>query len=171
MRVRIIGSCGSGKSYIARKLSIKYRIPFIETDNLVWDRKEANKRYPEDVRDAKLKDIVNKAEWIIEGVHHKWGQESFTEADLIFIIQPHALVRDYRVLRRFVRTRLGWEQANYKQTLRNLYEMLVVWNRKFDKELMQEILELSSRCQGICVVVRSNREIETAIERYLKQQA
>lgn len=99
------------------------------------------------------------------------GQESFTEADLIFIIQPHALVRDYRVLRRFVRTRLGWEQANYKQTLRNLYEMLVVWNRKFDKELMQEILELSSRCQGICVVVRSNREIETAIERYLKQQA
>lgn len=137
MKIRIIGSCGSGKTYMARRLATKYGLPHIETDNLVWDRSEPNKRYPEEVRDSMLQDIVAGPDWVIEGVHHKWGQESFTEADLIFIIRPHALLRDIRVVRRFIKTRMGMERSNYKQTFRNLYEMLLVWNREFDREHMQ----------------------------------
>lgn len=38
IRIRIIGVCGSGKSYIARELSIKYGLPCYETDNFVWER-------------------------------------------------------------------------------------------------------------------------------------
>lgn len=38
IRIRIIGGCGSGKSYIARELSIKYGLPCYETDNFVWER-------------------------------------------------------------------------------------------------------------------------------------
>jgi hypothetical protein len=45
--------------------------------------------------------VVNTESWIIEGVHHKWGQESFKKAELIFIIQPNKLLRDYRVIKRF----------------------------------------------------------------------
>ncbi|QQZ64462.1 hypothetical protein JI735_14875 [Paenibacillus sonchi] len=33
IRIRIIGGCGSGKSYTARELSKRYGIPYFETDN------------------------------------------------------------------------------------------------------------------------------------------
>lgn len=40
MKIRIIGSCGSGKSTMARELSQMYAIPYFEIDNIIWDRSE-----------------------------------------------------------------------------------------------------------------------------------
>ncbi|WP_245237814.1 hypothetical protein [Paenibacillus etheri] len=34
MKIRIVGGCGSGKSYIARELSKKYGVGYYETD--IW---------------------------------------------------------------------------------------------------------------------------------------
>ena len=44
-----------------------------ELDDCVFDKNEVNKRYPEEIRDKKLLDIVNQESWIIEGVHYKVG--------------------------------------------------------------------------------------------------
>ncbi|WP_156430837.1 hypothetical protein [Paenibacillus sp. FJAT-26967] len=58
MRIRIIGSCGSGKSTAARQLAAMYGTDYYETDNLVWDRSEEGLRYPIEVRDRMPRDIV-----------------------------------------------------------------------------------------------------------------
>jgi adenylate kinase family enzyme len=167
IKIRIIGACGSGKSYIAKELSKKYKIKCFETDNFVWDRTLENCKYPIEVRDKKLNEVVMTEAWIIEGVHYKWGIESFEQADLIFIIIPNKYVRNLRVIQRFIKTRLGFEQWNYKQSFKNLYEMLFIWNKGFDKENIKEILELTEGNSEKRIIVQDNKEIMGYVQDYL----
>ncbi|MVO99544.1 hypothetical protein [Paenibacillus lutrae] len=159
MRIRIIGSCGSGKSTAARQLAAMYGINYYETDNLVWDRSEEGLRYPVEVRDRMLSDIVRQESWIIEGVHHKWGFESFEAAEYIYIIQPNPYIRDLRVVRRFIRTRFGLEASNYKQTLSNLREMIFVWNKQYDAVELSAILEMTKVFSHKVYRVKNIREL------------
>lgn len=159
IKIRIIGACGSGKSYIAKLLSEKYDINYYELDNLVWDRSADQLRYPIEIRDSKLVEILRKESWIVEGVHYKWGQESFEKADYIFILKPNRMVRDSRVIRRFILTRMGIEQWNYKQSIKNLYEMLFIWNRGYDKDAIHRIMELTNKYAAKRIIIKDNQEI------------
>ncbi|WHY20462.1 hypothetical protein QNH28_05535 [Paenibacillus sp. G2S3] len=82
------------KIRIARELSKKYGVDYYEIDNLVWDRSGENLRYSIEARDAQLEEILDQPSWILEGVHYKWGQESFEKADLIVILRPNRVFRD-----------------------------------------------------------------------------
>ncbi|MEK4518164.1 hypothetical protein NSS64_22985 [Paenibacillus sp. FSL H8-0122] len=167
IRVRIIGGCGSGKTYIARKLAQSYGIPCYETDNFVWDRRDNTKNSPE-VRDAKLAEAMDAESWIIEGVHYQWGTESFRQADLIFLIRPKAYVQDARVISRFMKTRLGLEQGNYKQSFKYLRVMLLEWNRGFRRESIPAIMALTEQYQAKRIIVQQNREILQHVGRYVR---
>ncbi|WP_310831712.1 hypothetical protein [Paenibacillus pedocola] len=168
IKIRIIGGCGSGKSYIARELSGRYGIPCYETDNFVWERGPVDSRRSPEVRDARLLEAVAGKEWIIEGVHYKWGIESFRQADLIFVITPNKYVRDMRVVQRFIKTNLGLEQRNYRQSLQNLYVMLFEWNRGFDREGLLKIMELTGEFAAKRIVVKNNRDILKYVGEYAK---
>lgn len=158
MKIRIIGPCGSGKSFISKKIAELLGIKNYELDNFVWDNSEANKRYPEEIRDEKLAEVVCQDSWIIEGVHCKWALESFNQADYIFILAPLTIVRDYRVIKRFIRTRIGLEDWNYKQSFKNLLQMLR-YNRKFDRVHTKNIITITNRYVYKRFIVRSNVEI------------
>lgn len=125
----------------------------------MWDRSEPYLRYPIEVRDSKLAEILGGKSWIIEGAHFKWGQESFNKADLIFILTPNRFIRDFRVILRFIKTRIGVERSNYKQTLKNLFQMIFVWNRDYDKENLTEIMKLTDEYDHKRVIVKNNKEI------------
>jgi adenylate kinase family enzyme len=159
IKIRIIGPCGSGKSYIARELSQRYGINCFELDNLVWNRNADNLKNPVHVRDSMLNEILKQESWIIEGVHYKWGVESFRRSDVIFVIRPHKLVGQYRVIRRFIRTRLGLEQWNYKQSLKNLWIMLFDWNKGFYKHGFKNIMDLTAEFAEKRITIRDNKEI------------
>lgn len=167
MKIRIIGACGSGKSHLARRLSKKSGTECYETDNLVWDRSAENLRYSVVERDAQLAEILDQPSWILEGAHYKWGEESFNMADVIIILTPNKLIRDCRVIARFIKTRLGLEQANYKQSFKNLVEMIFVWNRGYDQEGIHRILELTNHLSYKRVIVKNKKELETVIQKHL----
>lgn len=40
MKIRIIGCSGSGKTYLAKRLSKKYNIPNFDLDDIQWDTAE-----------------------------------------------------------------------------------------------------------------------------------
>ncbi|WP_145330081.1 shikimate kinase [Paenibacillus xylanexedens] len=155
MKIRIIGACGSGKSTLARELSRKYNIAFYEMDNLIWDRSAENRRYPDEVRDSSLQAIVGSDAWIIEGAQLKpWTSSSILEADLIFVLHPHVLVRDYRIIKRFLLSRTGLQTWNYRQSFSNLCKMIVEWNHQYD---VQDVIEMTSK-HGKDVVVITNEK-------------
>lgn len=90
-KIHIIGSVGSGKTTLARRLSKKFDIPFYELDNVVWERHQTGDiRRPEEDRDQYLAQIVSTKRWIIEGAHHHhWVGKSFNNAELLsFWIPP-----------------------------------------------------------------------------------
>ncbi|WP_047171579.1 hypothetical protein [Paenibacillus graminis] len=166
IRIRIIGGCGSGKSYTARQLSRHYGVPCFETDNFVWDRSAPSRRNTPEDRDAQFAETVAMDSWIIEGVHYKWGSESFRQADYIVLIRPNRVVQDWRVVRRFVKTRLGLEQGNYKQTFRNLYEMLFKYNRDYERVDLPRIMTLTEEYRHKRIIVKNNQEILHWFGRY-----
>ena len=68
MKIDIIGSVASGKTTLAKNISIKYQVPHYEKDNIVWQRTDAGDkmRTPEE-RDALFKQIIESVNWIVEG--------------------------------------------------------------------------------------------------------
>lgn len=157
MKIRIIGGCGSGKTFIAKQLSKQYGIPHFQTDNLVWNRTN-NKKYPEETRDRMLNEILERDSWILEGVHHKWGQKSFTQANFIFIINPTTYIQNWRVIKRFIKTRFNLEERNYTQDLKNL-KVMIAWNRKYKRIDIKRILELTAEHKNKRYIVKDNKEI------------
>ncbi|WP_421383030.1 AAA family ATPase [Bacillus salacetis] len=142
MKIHIIGSVGSGKSTLGRKLSSELDIPVYELDNVVWHRHEnGDIRNSPEIRDKEFNRIIDHEKWIIEGVHHTWTERGFREADIIIFLDTPMAVRKWRILKRFTVQKLGFQKGNYKQTWSMLKKMYQ-WNDQFEKKSKPEILEM-----------------------------
>lgn len=70
MKIYIVGSVGSGKTTLARKVAAQLQIPHFETDNFVWNHQPTGDiRNEIDVRNKLFLNAVKQEKWVIEGVH------------------------------------------------------------------------------------------------------
>ncbi|MFJ7726320.1 AAA family ATPase [Neobacillus sp. NPDC097160] len=132
-KIHIIGSVGSGKTTLAKRLSRKLNVPFYELDNVVWKRqKSGDLRRTDEERKEYLNSIIQSDTWIIEGVHNEdWVASSFYNAELIIYLDTKYSIRTYRIIKRFVLQKLGLEKSNYKPTITIFFKMFK-WNRHFE---------------------------------------
>lgn len=122
MKLDIIGSVASGKSTLAREISEKYRIPFYEKDNIVWERTpNGDKKRSPDERDSIFKEIIEGENWIVEGTPRECLKESFAYSDYIILLDVNTYTRLFRVFRRWIRQRAGREKYNSRPTFKFLY--------------------------------------------------
>lgn len=133
-KIHIIGSVGSGKTTLAKKLSAKLNVPYYELDNVVWKRaKSGDIRRTDEERLDYLYSIIQSETWIIEGVHNEeWVASSFHHADLIIYLDTKYSIRSYRIIKRFLLQKLGLEKANYTPTIKIFFKMFK-WNRHFEE--------------------------------------
>jgi adenylate kinase family enzyme len=133
-RIHIIGSTGSGKTRVASLLSHRLSIPTFDLDDLFWDRSASTYgvRTTGDRRDRKLAEIVTGDAWIIEGVYHQWLGPSFDRAQVILALTPSVWVRDARVIRRFIKRKLGLVPSK-RESLCDLWQLLQ-WNHNYDHD-------------------------------------
>ena len=118
MKIHIIGCSGSGKTYLANALSKKYNISHFDLDDIQWDNnaKEYGKKRTLDERKALLQEILyNNDEWIIEGVYYAWVQQSFDEADKIYVLDMPGYLYKSRIIIRSIIKKIG----NTKRKKRN----------------------------------------------------
>ena len=142
MKIHIIGSVGSGKSTLGKRLSSEMGVPVYELDNVVWRRgKNGDIRNSPEVRDNEFNRIIDQTDWIIEGVHHTWTTRGFQKADIIIFLDTPMAVRNWRILKRFTVQKLGFEKGNYKQTW-NMLKKMYKWNYQFENVSKPEILEI-----------------------------
>ncbi|WP_040982888.1 DNA topology modulation protein FlaR [Oceanobacillus jeddahense] len=158
-KIHIIGSIGSGKTTMAKRPSIQLQIPYYELDNVVWERLDTGDiKRSQAERDETLETIVNSDKWIIEGVHHKWIAPCLQNADIIMFLDTKLSIRRFRIIKRFIRQKLGLEGSNYKPTLRilkNLYN----YNTVFEHESKQEIFKMLRPYNYKLILFKNNTEI------------
>lgn len=133
-KIHIIGSVGSGKTTLARKLADQTGIPYYELDNVVWIRHMSGDiRRTEEEREEYLTSILRSDAWIIEGVHHQeWVTDCFHQAELIIFLDTAYTIRIYRIIKRFILQRLRLEKSNYRPTFQIFIKMFK-WNRIFEE--------------------------------------
>jgi adenylate kinase family enzyme len=133
-KIHIIGSVGSGKTTLAKELSLLLNLPYYELDNVVWKRyKTGDIRRTEEERDKYLTSIINSESWIIEGVHNEdWVSGCFHNAQLIIFLDTKYSTRIYRIIKRFVFQKFGIEKSNYTPTTKIFFKMFK-WNRYFEQ--------------------------------------
>ena len=142
MKIHIIGGPGSGKTFLAEKLSKELGIPHYDLDDIQWDnsaKSYGTKRAPQE-RAVMLDKILQKDDWIIEGVYYAWCGRCFEDADKIYLLNVPRRTYRYRIIRRFIRRKLGIEKGK-KETLKSLTALLK-WADKFQRENLVEIKKI-----------------------------
>lgn len=136
-KIYILGSVGSGKTTLAKRLSKELNIPFFELDNVVWEYHPEGdiKRSPEEIERLFL-EILNNENWIIENVGRNFFNKGFEEADTIIYLNISKSVLYRRVLLRWIKQNLNIEKAPYKTNI-NMLRQMFAW---VDKELQNSKL-------------------------------
>ena len=139
MKIHIIGCSGSGKTYLAEYLSGKYNIPHFDLDDIQWDNEDNSygKKRPAKIRDELLHKLLARDDWIIEGVYYAWVEQSFEEADMIYVLDLPKHVYITRIILRSIKRKLGIEHGK-KETLKSIVSLLK-WTDTFQKKNMKEI--------------------------------
>lgn len=101
-------------------------------DDLQWDNVAndyGTKRNPQE-RDVLLNQILQKDDWIIEGVYFAWCKQCFEDADKIYVLDVPRYQCRYRIVLRFI-----------KKSLESLIDLLK-WTDKFQKVNLPKIRNL-----------------------------
>ena len=167
MKIHIIGCSGTGKTYFAKRLSNKYNIPHYDLDNIYWDNSSQKYGVKTEIekRDKLLQNILEKDDWIIEGIYYKWLEQSFKNADIIYILDLPKYIYKFRIIKRFVKRKLKLETAK-KETLKSLLDLLK-WTDKFQNEDMKEIIKILKKYKEKVYFIKSKKEIKEILKRKL----
>jgi adenylate kinase family enzyme len=163
-RIHIIGGPGSGKSVAARRLALAYGIPVTDLDRLFWDPAAPGygvRSDPEE-RAGALARVLKNPSWIIEGVYHGWVRRCFEEADVVLVMTAPVLLRDWRIVVRFLRRKLGLAESK-RESIADLRELLR-WNHRYDGDNLLAARETLSDLGRPVVECRDASDALRAVE-------
>lgn len=166
MKIYIVGSVSSGKSTLAKKLSKTLKIPYQSLDEVVHVPDKSNpwgnrKRKVEE-RDNLFYSVINQKDWIIEDTGRPCFEDGLKGADTIILLEISKKIRNYRIIKRWIKQRLRIEKCIYNPR----YEMLkcmLKWAKDYDlgKDKLKDRI---STYQEKVIVLRNNKDINNFIE-------
>lgn len=142
-RIHIIGASGSGKTYLGQKLSQITSYPLQDLDEIKWDNSTGTYGIarPDAERDQMLQNVITQPQWIVEGIYSGWVGDSFAKADAIIFLQPTSLIRNYRMILRFVKRKLGVLPSK-NEKIKDLID-LITWTNDYNRRKIPEIIQMT----------------------------
>ena len=131
MKILIVGTVGTGKTTLARKLSKEYNIKYYEIDSIVHDDINKKKRTPQQQNEI-ISNINKEDGWIIEGVLRENLEYLLETAEKIIYLEIPKNIRNKRILTRYIKQKIGIEKSNYKPNIEML-KMMFKWSNEFEK--------------------------------------
>jgi len=159
-KIHIIGGPGSGKNYIANKISKMLKVPIYELDNLFWDHDSeyfGSQTLPAK-RQEKLAGILAEEKWVIEGVYYRWLEDSFNQADYILVLKTNVYVRDWRIVKRFLLRKFKLQRSQRKENLRTLLG-LIKWNHSYDGNHLVQAIKLMKKHKDKVIILTKNEDV------------
>lgn len=100
-KILVIGICGAGKSTFATKLAKKVNIPLYHLDKMYW--KEIWTESEMDDFRARVLEVTNKDQWIIEGNYGSTYDLRLPKADTIFVLDYSKYLAMFRATKRILK--------------------------------------------------------------------
>lgn len=105
-RIRLVGGSGSGKSYLAPRLSSLLGVDFVSLDALRYDFSKNYKfskknRRSDDEFVRLVNDVVSRETWIIDGGYYVLTKNTYDSSDVIIFLNPSFSRRLFNTLKRF----------------------------------------------------------------------
>lgn len=161
-----MGCPGTGKSTIVKELASKMKCKFYHLDDLLWKRKYDIKRDHEELIE-KLKTIIKKEKWVIEGTSRKWVNNSFEKADLILFLDLPIKVITFRLIKRYLHRKYIKKEKNMETLIDNL--KLAKVSHKIRSETEKDINSFKSilnKHKGKTLHLKTQKEIDLFIENF-----
>lgn len=169
MKLYIVGPVGSGKSTYARRIAQKSGVPCCHLDEVVYmeDPMDSwgNRKRPEKERDALFQSVLRQKDYIMEDAGRACFLPGMEQADTILLLEPPLLVRQKRIVLRWVKQKIGVEKCIYKPQL-GMLKAMFRWAKNYDTGAdgtRSRIAPFRSKT----VVLRSNKDLR----RYLNDIA
>lgn len=163
-KISILGSPGSGKSYLAKEISKILKIQNYDLDYLFFASKFDKKR-DEEERDKLFKKVCKKKKWIMEGAYTSWIEEGIKKSDLIVFLKTPPYISAYRTFKRFRRRKK--EKAINDETWKGFFELLN-FLRKYKKKNYSKGYykhkEMVDRHKVDVVYLKNKKEINKFLE-------
>lgn len=117
MKIYIVGSVSSGKSTLAKKLSEILSIPDHSLDEVVYITDKSNyrdnrKRQVID-RDILFHSVIDQLKWIIEDAGRTCFENGLKEEDTVVLLEVPTQIRNFRIIKRWIKQRLCIEKCIY----------------------------------------------------------
>ncbi|QUG42051.1 AAA family ATPase [Psychrobacillus sp. INOP01] len=101
MKVQIIGGSGTGKSTLAKFISEKENIMWIDTDRYLWKDESFNENHPIEKRiEMYEKDMESNEEYVVSGSVFSWNPNGFSNRDLFVFLYLDEEIRMERLRKR-----------------------------------------------------------------------
>ena len=105
--------------------------------------------------------VLEKENWIIEGVYYSWVLESFEKADIIYVLDIPKHIYKRRIIIRFLKRKFGKENGK-KETVKSVYNLLK-WTDTFQNKNLKEIKEMLESFENKVVYISSVSEVDKII--------
>ena len=158
-KVLVIGSGGSGKTTLARRIAARLNIDLIHLDSIYW--KPGWVETPKAEWRTIVEELVMREAWIMDGNYSGTLDVRVQACDTVIFLDLPRLLCLWRVLKRLL---LNWnrnrsDMADECREMFNLSFMLWIWG--YRKRTRPKVLAMLKDSPGKKVVVlRTQREIE-----------
>jgi len=132
-KIFIVGIVASGKTTLAKALSLQTGIPWYELDSIVHKRigSERAKQLPEEQM-QEINSIDAQGQWIFEGVFRDSYRDILDMADAVIFLDPPLWKRRYRILVRHMKQKLRLEACEYKPDA-HMLRLMHKWTNDFER--------------------------------------
>jgi hypothetical protein len=100
-RISVVGASGSGKSYLARVLAERLRLPLVDLDALKWEL--SGRELPRDLFVQRVAAAVDDQDWVIDGHYRDVRHLIWRRAEMVVWLNYPLPVVVWRLVTRFGR--------------------------------------------------------------------
>lgn len=162
-RIILVGSSGSGKSWLSRRIAAHTGHPVIHLDNEFWQPGWV--KTPREQWVAKQKLMVAADRWIIDGNYDSTLEVRFTAADLVVFLDINRAICLWSALRRRGQKRSDLpDYLEERPALSRDFLEFCGWIWRFPKVGRQKILDLHARYpEKVFLQIRSRKELKALL--------